>query len=113
MDTHNLHLNSGPFEMIKSGQKTIEMRLFDEKRQLIKVGDYIIFDNRTTNETLKTKVVALHKFPSFKQLYDRFDKTVLGYKTNEHADCKDMEQYYTKEEQNKYGIVGIEINLIK
>lgn len=34
--------------MIKSGEKTIELRLFDEKRQCIKVGDEIEFVN--TNE---------------------------------------------------------------
>lgn len=33
---------------------------------------------------------------------------ILGYKEYEIADFKDMEMYYTKEEQNKYGVVGIE-----
>ena len=28
-----LHLNDGPFQSIKSGYKTIEMRLYDEKRK--------------------------------------------------------------------------------
>ena len=47
---HNMKLNPYPFEMIKSGQKTIELRLLDEKRQLIKVGDTIVFTNTSTNE---------------------------------------------------------------
>lgn len=34
-----------PFEKIKSGSKTIEMRLFDEKRQRISVGDFIEFSS--------------------------------------------------------------------
>ena len=43
--SHEMKLHSSPFEMIKSGKKTIELRLYDEKRQLIKEGDIIIFTN--------------------------------------------------------------------
>lgn len=34
--THIMRLNNRPFQLIYSGNKTIELRLFDEKRQLIK-----------------------------------------------------------------------------
>ena len=37
----------------------------------------------------------------------------LGYNYNQEASYKDMEKYYSKEEQNKYGVLGIEIKLIK
>ena len=40
---HRMNLDSNPFEMIKNGTKTIELRLNDDKRRKIKVGDYIIF----------------------------------------------------------------------
>ena len=40
---HKMKLNEGPFERIKNGTKTIEFRLYDEKRQQIKVGDKIEF----------------------------------------------------------------------
>lgn len=36
---HEMRLNNGPFELIKGGTKTIEIRLNDEKRSLIKEGD--------------------------------------------------------------------------
>lgn len=35
---HEMRLHNEPFELIRNGSKTIEMRLYDEKRQLIKVG---------------------------------------------------------------------------
>ena len=38
---HKMKLNETPFEKMKSGTKTIEFRLYDEKRQKIKVGDQI------------------------------------------------------------------------
>lgn len=111
--THNMRLNDKPFNLIKDGTKTIELRLNDEKRQLIQIGDYIIFENRTTAEQLKTRVINLHKYDSFKTLYKHFDKILLGYQPNESADPEDMEEYYSKEEQNKYGVVGIEIAIAK
>ena len=40
---HKMKLNESPFERIKNGTKTIEFRLYDEKRQKIKVGDKIEF----------------------------------------------------------------------
>ena len=110
---HELRLNNEPFQSIKSGTKTIELRLYDEKRKLIKVGDTITFFNRANNlESLIVKVVNLHKFKNFSELYKTLDKTKLGYKQNEKALPSDMEQYYSKEEQSKFGVVGIEIEKI-
>ena len=40
---HEMKLNNGPFERIKNGTKTIELRLNDEKRQLLKIKDLIEF----------------------------------------------------------------------
>ena len=108
---HKMKLNSVPFEMIKSGEKTIELRLFDEKRQQLKAGDKIVFTNTTTGETLNTTVVKLHRFDSFKELYKSLPLLKCGYTTEnvDNAKPSDMEQYYSVEEQNKYGVVGIEI----
>ena len=40
---HNMKLNEKPFNNIKNGTKTVEYRLFDEKRKLLNVGDNIVF----------------------------------------------------------------------
>ena len=42
---HYMNLNPEPFEMIRSGEKTIELRLNDEKRKAIGVGDTKVFSN--------------------------------------------------------------------
>ena len=59
-----------------------------------------------------TKVKDIHNYKSFDELYKHFDKIKLGYEENEEANPTDMELYYSKEEQNKYGVLGIEIELI-
>lgn len=111
--THNMKLFTFPFEMIKSGQKTIELRLYDEKRQLINVGDTIIFTSTQTGEKLTAKVIKLHIFDSFKELYSALPLLKCGYteKDIDTAHPSDMDAYYSIEEQNKYGVIGIEICL--
>ena len=109
---HEMKLHDGPFTSIKNKTKTIELRLLDEKRSLIKEGDIIEFTNRVTNETITTKVINIHKYSSFEELYKNHDKVSMGYKENEDAKPEDMEQYYSKQEQENYGVVGIEIELI-
>lgn len=108
---HAMKLDPSPFEMIKSGQKTIELRLYDEKRRQIKIGDAIVFTNNATGETLCKRVAGLHRFDSFDELYNSLPLLKCGY-TAENVDkahSSDMERYYSADQQNKYGVVGIEL----
>ena len=106
---HKMKLQEDPFERIKNGTKTVEFRLYDEKRQTIQIGDEIEFTNITNGEKLSVDIINLHKYPSFEELYKHFDKVEMGYAEDEPAESKDMEAYYSKEEQDKYGVLGIEI----
>ena len=109
---HEMRLHDGPFKKIQAGTKTIEMRLYDEKRQMIQVGDEIEFTSRTSFEKQLTKVIAIHIYSSFEEIYREYDKVSLGYDIDEEASFTDLEKYYSKEEQEKYGVVGIEIRNI-
>ena len=108
---HPMKLHASPFEMIRSGEKTIELRLFDEKRQQIEVGDTIVFTSNATGETLSKTVAKLHRFDSFDQLYRSLPLLKCGYTAEDIASAhpSDMEQYYSAEEQKQYGVVGIEL----
>jgi len=111
--THEMRLNNEPFEKIKNGTKNIELRLYDEKRKLINVRDLIKFINRLNNETLLVEVIGLHIYSSFNELYNHFDKVSLGYNEEEEANPLDMSKYYSDEDIQRYGVVGIEIKLRK
>ncbi len=108
---HKMKLNPEPFELIKSGIKTIELRLYDEKRRRIIVGDEICFTNTETGETLMRTVIKLHRFDSFDALYKSLPLLKCGYtsKNIKAATPADMEKYYSAEEQKKYGVLGIEL----
>lgn len=109
-----MHLNEKPFNKIKNGTKTIEMRLFDGKRKFLTVGDTIEFINKANeNETMEVEVLGVHIYPTFKELYQNFPKQELGYDDDEVASHKDMEEYYPLSEQEKNCVVGIEIKVVK
>ena len=110
---HEMKLHPSPFDKITSGVKTIELRLYDQKRQGIKVGDVIVFTNTCSGEKIRATVSKLHRFDSFTQLYKTLPLLQCGYTPEEVglARPSDMEQYYSIEEQEKYGVVGIELCL--
>ena len=109
--THEMKINEKPFEKIKSGEKTIELRLYDNKRRKIKVGDSICFKSKAGRLTATVK--ALHIFKSFEELYAALPLEKCGYAQGEIAAASpnDMLEYYTKEQIAKHGVVGIEIEV--
>lgn len=112
MKVHYMRLKPEPFAKIGEGSKTIELRLYDEKRRQISEGDRIVFKN-TENDALRLEVSVkkVHIFDSFAELYKNFDKVSMGYEKWETAEPSDMEKYYSKDDIKKYGVVGIEIAL--
>ena len=102
------------YNFIVNGTKRIEIRLYDEKRQQIKIGDVIKFlKEPELNDSFNAKVVGLLRYNSFEEMFKDFDISILS----DEAMTKDelisvLEQFYTKEKQEKYGVLGIRIELI-
>ena len=112
---HEMTLFPKPYASIASGQKTIELRLYDEKRQSIQIGDQIRFSNsEDDSKSTLCEVVQLHIFKDFRELYENLPLLKCGYTSedvvNAHPD--DMLTYYSKEKQAQYGVVGIELKRI-
>ncbi len=97
------------FEAIQAGTKTVEMRLNDEKRQKIQIGDILQFTNTLTQEVTCCVVLDKRVFPSFKELYEVYDKISIGYKESEEAKPEDMYAYYPKEDIEAYGALAIQV----
>ena len=107
---HKMRLYERPFENIKNGTKTVEFRLNDEKRQKIKIGDEIEFTKLPDmNEKITVKVLDLYHAKYFKELFTKLyeDKDEIERKT------ESMYTIYTKKEEEKYGALGIKIDLEK
>ena len=111
---HEMKLQPEYFDFINNGTKRIELRLYDEKRQLIKLGDTIKFLKEPDKiETLEVKVVQLLKYNSFNELLNNFPIEILADKSMSKEKLLNvLEKFYTLDEQKRYGVLGIRFEKI-
>ena len=105
---YKMKLNESPFERIKDGTKTVEFRLFDEKRQQIKVGDQIEFSKLPElKEKLLVDVTKLYREDTFEKLFRKL------YNDEEEIKrmIKGMYEIYSPEKEQQYGVLGIKIKV--
>lgn len=104
-----MKLTEKPFEKIADGTKIIESRLFDSKRQSITIEDTIEFtQNGHPENTVMKKVVALYRYPLFSYMFLDFPPEYFGGTSRESL-LAEIEQYYSRAEQEKFGVIGIKI----
>lgn len=105
-----VHLHKEIFDIVKDGVKDVEIRLNDEKRKRLSVGDTLIFINRgDENEKIKAKVNNLVYFNDFTEVvnYYKMERIYLkGTTQKEYLNL--MKKFYSDEKQEKYGVVAIE-----
>lgn len=108
---HILKLQPKYFDYINNGTKRIELRLYDEKRQKINIGDTIVFKKEPDLEvTIKVKVIGLLRYDSFENLFKDFDISVMADSLMTKKELLDvLEEFYTPEKQKRYGVLGIRI----
>ena len=102
------------FNFILNGTKRIEIRLNDEKRQNIKLGDKIKFlKEPDLIESFEAQVIGLLRYNSFEEMFKDYDISILSDKSMTKEELISvLEPFYTKEKQEKYGVLGIRIELI-
>lgn len=112
MTTHQLTLATEPFNAITSGNKTIESRLYDEKRQKIQIGDQITFTNRdNSSQTATVRVIGLLRYATFHDLFSHNDPRKFGGESVEWLENQ-INEFYSLHDQKQNGIIGIEFELI-
>jgi ASC-1-like (ASCH) protein len=109
---HVMKLQAAPFDKIKEGVKTIEVRLYDEKRREVQLGDTITFKREPEQtETVRAEVVGLLRYRSFADLANDFPASSFGHSDKDDL-LKSIYSFYTKEQETQYGVLGIRIRLI-
>ncbi|TWP19944.1 ASCH domain-containing protein [TM7 phylum sp. oral taxon 348] len=112
MMTHQLTLATEPFNAITSDNKTIESRLYDEKRQKIQIGDQIIFTNRDNpSQTATVKVIGLLRYATFHDLFSHNNPRKFGGESVEWLENQ-INEFYSLHDQKQNGVIGIEFELI-
>lgn len=108
-----MKLRPDPFRMIFSGEKTIEFRLHDEKRSLLRKGDYIRFTEIADAPTFTEALVRIEDIitaPTFVSLNEKL--IGMGLLTEGNFSPEEMRKYYSNESEAQYGVMGIRISLI-
>lgn len=110
-----MKLNEQPFQSMKSGRKTVEVRLNDEKRRRIRCGDMIEFIKvPDKTETLKVKVLELKRYDSFLKMYESIsadDLDAIGQSMDELL--KNTYQIYSPEQEQKWGTLAVTIKRLE
>lgn len=111
MTTHQLKLATEPFNAIISGNKTIESRLYDAKRQKIQIGDRIIFTNRDNSEqTVTAEVIGLLRYATFRDLFSHNNPRKFGGDDVEWLENQ-ISEFYSLSDQLENGVIGIEFEI--
>ena len=101
------------YNLLKSGIKTIELRLYDEKRQKIKLGDELVFENlNNPSDSFVGTVINLHRADDFKSLAGKIPVPKTGFQNKEEL-IETMKIFYPPERQKELGVLGIEIKIKK
>lgn len=111
---HQMKLQPKYFDYIQNGTKRIELRLNDEKRSIIQLGDEIEFlKEPELNDSMKVKVSGLLRYLSFSDLFKDFDISILSDNSMTKEELLNvLQEFYTIERQKKYGVLGIRIEKI-
>ncbi|WP_163529485.1 ASCH domain-containing protein [Halobacillus ihumii] len=108
---HRMGLYSEYFKLIREGTKTVEVRLFDEKRRKVNMGDVIEFMKiPEKNETIRVNVVGLNKYETFKQLYEDIPFEDFGNKGSTlESMVNGTYEIYTRAQEKQWGALAIRI----
>jgi len=111
---HEMKLQPKYYNYILNGTKRIEIRLYDEKRQGINLGDTLVFYKEPElSESFEAKVVGLLRYNNFDDMFKDFDISILADKSMTKEELIGvLEQFYTKNKQEQYGVLGIRIELL-
>ena len=107
---HYMSVKQRYFRLLKDGKKSVELRLFDEKRQKIKMGDFILFSNADDmKENFQAKVVDLTWAKDFDTLLNKVNLAETGFQTKNEL-LTTLDEFYPETKQEKFGVLGIKVN---
>ena len=111
----NLKLIDEVFELVKSGSKRVEIRLYDEKRRKFKKDDTFSFSKLSNeNEKIYAKVIDVSVYETFSELVNKYQLEDMYFKESSKEELlKLLNSIYSKEDEEKYGVCAIIFELKK
>ena len=110
---YRMQLQPLPFNQISAGIKRLEIRLFDEKRRNIQVGDSVEFYNAQDPANIcKKRISAVTHAASMLDLFHEISLESAGWPqgTLPEKAVADMRKYYSEDEEKKWGAVALHLS---
>ena len=108
-----VHVSLPWFNLIKEGKKTVEGRPNRKDFAQMKIGDRIEFFNKELNENFMVEIINVSHHKTFEEMISSngIDNVLPGIRNLDEGVQVYM-QYYTKEIEAEFGVVGIHVKLI-
>lgn len=112
---HKMGLYEEYFQLIKAGKKTVEVRLNDEKRRKLKMGDIIEFSKvPEQDEKIQVKVTELNIYDTFQAMYENIPLHHFGDEEGTIAEMiEGTYEIYSPEQEKEWGTLAIEFDYLK
>ena len=103
---YKMDLSEFSFNKIKAGRR-VDMRLFDKKRQSLKIGDMIEYENiNNPHEHIECLVQGMAVFDNFSNMIDCLTPQMLGYDDKEEIILR-LIRAYSLDLQKNFNVVAI------
>ena len=103
---YKMDLSEFSFNKIKAGRR-VDMRLFDKKRQSLKIGDMIESENiNNPHEHIECLVQGMAVFDNFSNMIDCLTPQMLGYDDKEEIILR-LNRAYSLDLQKNFNVVAI------
>lgn len=104
---YQMHVKQHYFDLLEAGNKSVEFRLNDAKRQCIKVGDKVRFVCQ--NDRSRFVVLAVSGIvasSSFDTLINKIDQTLLGG-ISPRQQLQELKEIYDSADVQQYGVIAL------
>ena len=107
----SIRLRHTYYEMVTSGQKDIELRLYDEKRRQMRAGDIVLIcDAENPSDYIRCEIVHMHIAQNFANLATQINVRRTGSDNLDQLTAA-VSKFYTPAQESRYGVVGIELRV--
>jgi ASC-1-like (ASCH) protein len=112
--TYHNHRAEPYFTFVKNGQKTIEGRIKKGWYRFVKPGDHIIVYNEEETDCVEVLVKGVRTYASIRKMLEQESiKKLLPNIETVGQGIEIYKQFYTDEQQDEFGVVAIEVEIIK
>ena len=102
--------NNDMYNRIVDGSDTLTVRLDDEDRKDLQIGDIVTFTNSSdTTQSHRVFITWIYREETSKRLFERLSER-MPFKDFDHYRSL-IEQFYTEEQLEQYGLMGFSFKL--